>query len=136
MSCPGPGKRERRACISSHSRTSAGKRDHCVLSPRNRRTRRARLVDMAMRVPPQFGMRADLAEARTMRSVVSSRTTSSDRPEKKNLSPGERVEIGRASCRERWGQSVYISVFAVSLKQKKHKRQEYIIGISNKYQSI
>src|SRR3546814_12976078 len=30
------------------------------------------------------------------------------------------LEIGRASCRERVGQYVYISVVAVSLKQKNH----------------
>src|SRR3546814_14766087 len=33
-----------------------------------------------------------------------------------------RVEIGRASCRERVGQYGYISVVAVSLKKKKNKK--------------
>src|SRR3546814_10969657 len=34
-------------------------------------------------------------------------------------------EIGRASCRDRVGQSVYISVVAVSLKQKKSQSINY-----------
>src|SRR3546814_20799904 len=42
-----------------------------------------------------------------------------------NITPGFIAEIGRASCRERVCQYVYISVVAVSLQKKNKKKQSY-----------
>src|SRR3546814_19121390 len=40
------------------------------------------------------------------------------------IDAAQRGQIGRASCRERVCQYVYISVFAVSLKKKEKKKQQ------------
>ncbi len=52
---------------------------------------------MAMRVPPQLGMRADLVLARTISSPSVWRTSSSDMPEKKKRSPGDNVAANISS---------------------------------------
>src|SRR3546814_13109140 len=80
----------------------------------------------------RLGITAHIYRVGTFKSAVEPFLRADQSPEAKqadlayaNVLWGKWLEIGRASCRERVGQSVVISVVAVSLNKKKTTRKEH-----------